>query len=221
MAGFIDINVSAEIKRITRALTNLAYKQVPFATATALTQLARSVQEAEKRNIAKTFKKPKAFTIGAVGVKAARKDNLVATVFVRPIAARYLAPYEDGGLHVLSGKALLNPKNIKLNANGQLPRTTLARLKARPDVFIGPVKTKGGIVNGVWQRIPPVEGKVGRRGRAGAAAQPGHLKLIIRFGDAIAVNKRLKYRSHAEQVINREFRTAFTEAMGNAMESAR
>ena len=36
------------------------------------------------------------------------------------------------------------------------------------------------------QRIPAKKG------------QPAHLKLLIRFGDALPVNKRLKYRSRAE-----------------------
>ena len=94
-------------------------------------------------------KSPKRSLKTLCGMRGARKDDLTAIVFVKPIAARYLLPYEEGGDHVLPGRALLNPKDIKLNANGQLPRGILARLKARPDIFIGPVQTKTGPVNGV------------------------------------------------------------------------
>ncbi len=221
MASPIDISVSADVKALTRALTNFAYKQVPFATATALTILAKSVQEEEARNIATTFNKPKPFTKNSVGVQAARKDRLVATVYVKPIAARYLAPYEEGGLHMLPGRVLLNPKNIRLNNYGQLPRDMLAKLKARSDIFIGPVKGKSGTINGVWQRVPAVAGQAAKRGRAAKAGQAAHLKLLIRFGSAIPVNKRLNYRSRAQAIISRGLRTAFTEAMGNAIASAR
>jgi len=221
MASPIDLSVRSNVKELSKKLSALAYKQIGFATAQALTAIAKQVQADETRNIAHTFKKPKPFTQNSVGVRGARKDNLVATVFVRPIAAKYLAPYEDGGVHFLSGRALLNPKNLKLNAYGQLPRGVLARLKARKDIFIGPVKTKAGSVNGVWQRIPPKDGKAARRGRAAVAAQPGHLKLLIRFGDAIQVNKRLNYRSRAKAVVERGFAVAFRESMGRALDSAR
>src|SRR5471032_100476 len=221
MASPIDISVRANVKELSKTLSALAYKQIGFATAQALTAIAKEVQADETRNIAHTFKKPKPFTQNSVGVKGARKDNLVATVFVRPIAAKYLAPYEDGGVHFLSGRALLNPKNLKLNAYGQLPRGVLARLKARKDIFIGPVKTKAGSVNGVWQRIPPKDGKAARRGRSAVAAQPGHLKLLIRFGDAIQVNKRLNYRSRAMAVVERGFAAAFRESLGRALETAK
>jgi len=221
MASPIDLSVRSNVKELSKKLSALAYKQIGFATAQALTAIAKQVQADETRNIAHTFKKPKPFTQNSVGVRGARKDNLVATVFVRPIAAKYLAPYEDGGVHFLSGRALLNPKNLKLNAYGQLPRGVLARLKARKDIFIGPVKTKAGSVNGVWQRIPPKDGKAARRGRAAVAAQPGHLKLLIRFGDAIQVNKRLNYRSRAMAVVERGFAAAFRESLGRALETAK
>ncbi|MDY7560205.1 hypothetical protein [Pseudomonas sp. AB6] len=217
----MDISVRANVKDLQKTLTALANKQIKFATALALTTIAKEVQADEIHNISLVFKKPKPFTQKSVGVKGARKDNLTAIVFVRPIAAKYLEPYEVGGLHVLSGRALLNPKDIKLNAYGQLPRNVLERLKARKDIFIGPVKTKSGSVNGVWQRIPPKEGQKARRGRAASVAQPGHLKLIIRFGDPIIVNKRLNYRSRAQAIVNRRFNAVFGDAMAKALATAK
>lgn len=217
-----DISLRSNIKEISKQLTADAFKQRNFATAIALTALAKEVQADEKQNIGHTFKKPKAFTQNAVGMRGARKDNLTAVVFVRPIAARYLQPYEDGGDHVLPGKALLNPKDIKLNANGQLPRGILARLKARPDIFIGEVKTKGGPVNGVWQRIPAAKkGAQTKRRMAASINTAAHLKLLIRFGDALPVNKRLNYRSRAAAIVSRRFESAFSEAMAKALASAR
>lgn len=205
----LNMSIRSNVKEMSKKLSALAYKQIDFATALALTDLAKQVQTAEEGNIKATFKHPKPFTVKSVGMRGATKRNLTATVFVRPIAAKYLEPYEDGGDHELPGKALLNPKDIRLDQYGQLTRSTLKRLKARRDVFIGPVKTASGIVNGVWQRMKP------KRGVAGG------LKLLIRFGDALPVNKQLNYGSHAQMVINRGFNAAFSAGIARAMATAR
>jgi len=222
MSDVFNISIRSNIKEISKNLSDMAFKQINFIAAQALTELAKEVQADESDNFAQTFSRPKAFTKNAVGMRGARKDNLTAIVFVKPIAARYLEPYEDGGNHVLPGRALLNPKDIKLNANGQLPRGILARLKARPDIFIGPVQTKAGPVNGVWQRIPAAKtGAQLRRRMSRGVNLGGHLKLLIRFGDALPVNKRLNYRSRAKSLVDRRFNAAFAKAMDKALATAR
>jgi len=222
MPDLFNISVRSIIKEISRKLSGVATKQLKYATALALTELGKEVQADETDNIAHTFKKPKAFTKNAVGMRGARKDDLTAIVFVKPIAARYLLPYEEGGDHVLPGRALLNPKDIKLNANGQLPRGILARLKARPDIFIGPVQTKTGPVNGVWQRIPAAKKGAQTRRRAAAGMNTAaHLKLLIRFGDAIPVTKQLKYRSRAAALVARRFNAVFAKSLGKALSTAK
>jgi len=204
-----EISVRSNVKAISKNLSAFAYKQLPFATATALTMLAKEVQDDEKKNIQRTFKHPKPFTVNAVGVKGATKASLEARVFVRPIAAKYLEPYERGGVHVLPGRALLNPKDIKLNQYGQLSRGTLKRLKARADIYIGPLKTKHGEINGVWQRVKANRGN------------PSHLRLLIRFGDALEVNQRLDYQARAKALVNRRFNAVFGAAMARAIATAR
>lgn len=222
MSDLFSISIRSNVKAISKQLSDMALKQIRYGTALALTQLAKEVQADETDNIGRTFKKPKSFTKNAVGMRGARKDDLTAIVFVKPIAARYLRPYEDGGNHVLPGTALLNPKNIKLNANGQLPRGVLAKLKARPDVFIGKVQTKAGPVNGVWQRIPAAKkGAQTRRRVAAAINTAAHLRLIIRFGDAIPVQKSLHYRSRAASLINRRANAVLAESMSKAQLTSR
>ena len=209
MSSPVSISVHADVKRVTKALSAMAYKQVPYATALALTSLAKRVQDAEKANIKATFNNPKPFTVNSVGMQGARKSNLTATVFVRPIAASYLAPYAFGGVHKLNSSALLNPKDIRLDQYGNIPRSALRRLRARKDVFIGAVKTKAGSVNGVWQRLPAKRN------------QPGHLKLLIRFGDALPVTQHLDYRARASAIVGRFFNKDFGAALGRAIASAK
>jgi hypothetical protein len=207
--GGIGFSVRSNIKEMSKKLSALAHKQVDFATAQAINTLAKRVKVAETGQIKAIFKHPKPFTVNSVAVRGATKATLTAVVYIKPVAAKYLLPYEDGGSHVLPGKALLNPKDIRLDQYGQLTRATLRRLKAMPNVFIGPVKTSHGSVNGVWQRIKASKGK------------PAHLKLLIRFGDALPVTKQLKFGSTAKKVIDRGFVQAFSDAMAKAIATAK
>ncbi len=72
-------------------------KQIPFATAQALTAVARKIQAAEKVALQRKLENPTPFTVNSVGSQGARRDNLTARVFVRDIAASYLEPFEFGG----------------------------------------------------------------------------------------------------------------------------
>lgn len=225
--GDIEFSVRSNLNEIQKKLSAFAYQQVPFAAAQAVTAVAKAVQADEIKNIEKTFKNPSPFTRKSVRVIPARKGNPVATVFVMDTAAQYLQPYEDGGVHHLNSRALLNPKDITLNQYGQLKRGTLAALKARSDIFIGPVKTKKGIVNGVWQRS--AEHATMTRMRRGKLVisktrnvnDTGKLKLLIRFGDALPVKQHLHYKDRAQKVIARNFDREFGRALAKAMASAK
>jgi len=221
MAAFIS--VKSNLKDFQRSLRDVAEKQIRFAAAQAVTALAREVAVAESGNIKTTFKNPTPFTQKAIGVKAARKTDLTATVFVKPIAAKYLEPYETGGVHKLSSRALLNPKDLQLNAYGQLSKGTLARLKARPDIFIGPIKTAHGVVNGVWQRSVAEGVKVlSKKGRKlGKVNTTGKLKLLLRFGDALPVKQRLRFGGTAISLVSRRFNPVFSLALQKALATAK
>ena len=225
-AGMIHISIRADVRQLQRTLDDFARKQVPFAAAQALTALARKVQAAEKAMLQEQLKDPLPFTVNSVRVKAARKNDLRATVYVQDITAAYLQPFILGGKHKLIGKGVtwLNPKHIKLNAYGNIAAGTLARLKARSDIFIGPVKTKAGVVNGIWQRPKSSRGKLragtfGKKGRI--AATTGTLTLLARFGDALQVKQHLPWFERAEMIVRRDFRREFDAALATAIATAR
>ncbi|AYB48616.1 hypothetical protein CJJ19_02955 [Candidatus Williamhamiltonella defendens] len=81
----------AHLKDLERQLMALK-KQIPFATARALTSTARKIQEAQKDNLQSRLDNPTPFTVNSVASTAARKTNLNAKVLIRPTAAEYLAP---------------------------------------------------------------------------------------------------------------------------------
>lgn len=217
----MDQSIRSNLKDVSRTLGAFAQQQLPYASALAATALAKRVQAEEQAALRRVFDRPTPFTINAIGVKAARKTDPVATVFVKDVAASYLAPYEFGGRHKINGKAMLVPKAAPTNQYGNLPKSLLARLKGRSDIFIGPIKTKSGeVINGVWQRPMPVAPLAGRRGQRGAN-RTDHLKLLVRFTDAQEVTKHLNYMARAKLVIATHFNAEFAAAMTKAMASAK
>ncbi|MCU6211842.1 hypothetical protein KWH78_12045 [Morganella morganii] len=198
-------------------------KQIPFAIAQAMTYVVRKIEGAQKVAMQRNLDNLTPFTVKSVRRKGARKTDLTAKVFVMNTAAAYLEPFETGGVHKLNGSALLNPKDIKLNKYGNLPRNKLSSLKSKENTFIGDI---GGI-NGVWQRKKAKKGKKGRKRlqrspngtRRNRKKQPMP-KLLIRFGDALPVEPVLGYQDRAmkmtQALLPQEINRAIAEAIRTA-----
>jgi len=227
----IRIDVSADFKRLSDDLRGLARDQLPYATALALNGLARRSVAAERQAMQEKLDRPTPFTLRGVAFLRARKDFAAATVFIMDQQARYLAPEIEGGTQVLSkSRAILLPLGIKLDSYGNIPRGALQRLKGRSDIFIGSVtfKKTGQTISGVWQRP-----KVGARRNAGRGTRgklgvltgvKTGLKLLVRFRDPVAVNKRFAWGEATRRVVNspavaQEFDAAMTRALATAKPS--
>ena len=233
------IALSVDLGPVHKALKALGTTQIPFASALALTKLAQGVAEAERAQTKETFAHPTPFTQNAFRVTAATKGNPVAWVAAKDIAAQYLAPYVFGGDRSYGNKkAMLVPKQIAVNQYGNLPRGKLKQLQGKPGIFIGPVKTKAGVViNGVWQR--PVIGirADGTRGTksktiggtrlangktvGGTVVSDGKLKLLVRFEDTTPTNKHFPFFERARAYATRNAQSEFKVALKQAMASRR
>ncbi|MBS9442484.1 hypothetical protein [Photorhabdus heterorhabditis] len=216
----------AGLKELSNKLTQIK-KQIPFATAQALTKVARQIEQAEKKAIERKLDNPNPFTVKSVGSVGASKNNLKAKVFVRDIAASYLTPFEVGGVHKLNSSALLNPKNIKLNKYGNLPRNKLQQLKSKPDTFIGTIDG----VDGVWKRKKAKKAKKGKKSKKRLKRSPNGTrrerqkqpapKLLIRFGDALPVAPILGYQERAMKMADALMPQAMSQALDEAIKTAK
>jgi hypothetical protein len=219
------MRVRVDTREVKQMLDRLRQDQVPFATATAINALADRVAKAETAALPSVFDKATPFTLRAFGIQRATKAVPYAVVFAKDRQSQYLSPYEDGGKQALLGKrALLNPKDIRLNAFNNLPKNTLARLKGRQDVFIGTVKTKSGPIAGVWQRVPLPKGTRGRRKleqARGAAKATDTMRLLIRWGDPQAVQPKLHFSDRARSVVATNLQADFNAAIAKAIATAR
>lgn len=205
----LTLSVKSDIRKVARSLDSLARKQLPFATAQAINKTAERVRAAQQENMRNVLDAPTPFTLGAVAIRKATKSNPVALVYVKPVAAAYLLPYEIGGTNKLNSQALLKPINAKVNQYGNLPRNLVKRLSAKPNVFIGKMQTKAGVVDGVWQRTKKTRGK-----------QAG-VKLMVKFEDAHDVKQHLDYQGVGRRVVKSAFRLELDQAIAKAMATAR
>jgi hypothetical protein len=218
----IVLSVKPDVASLARALDAFATRQLPFATSQALNQVARRAVDAERKAMTSDLDRPTSFTLRGVSMRPARKENPTAVVYIQPIQARYLAPSIKGGVQVLgSSRAILAPKNVRLNTFGNIPRGLLAALRARPDILIGPVTfADGNTINGVWQ-MPTGERKGGRMGRGITGGRRSGWKLLIRFADPSTIEARYPFGQATLATAAREFPVELRRQLVAAMRTAR
>ncbi|ECI4646667.1 hypothetical protein DQY68_20875 [Salmonella enterica subsp. salamae] len=215
MAGLRDL--SRQLKQIS--------KQTPFALSRALTETARKIEQAEKKALQRKLESPTPFTVNSVRSKGATKSRPVAKVFIMDKAAEYLEPFEFGGVHHLNSRALLNPKDIRLNKYGNIAKNRLSTLKSRPDVFIGKIKNEAGDISGVFQRRKyqkvKKRAKRSKNGTRRARIKQRPPKLLIRFGDALPVKPVLGYMDRANAMAGALLPSEMSKAITEALRTAR
>lgn len=232
----MEIGLKTDIRAYSKRMKDVQKRQLPFAIAQALTATAGHAGLAWQDEMATELDRPTPFTVNSVAVRGARKNNLVATVYVKDIAAAYLEPFVEGGPHYLGAKkGILAPKAVPLNQYGNISRRKIAQLKAKPNVFVGPVRLKSGqVVSGVWQRPSPGERRKGGYGTMGShhvkhnegKGLGGYnnrttLKLLVRFSDPLPVTQHLDFQGRAEKAVREFFQPSFEKAFAAALRSAK
>lgn len=218
----LKIDIRGDIAGLRKGLSEFQQRQVPFATALALTRLAQGVVGVEQGEIDKTFDTPTPFTRNSITMRPATKRNLEALVYPREIAASYLTPYVIGGARSLGGKrGMIVPRAAGVNQYGNLTRNKLATLKGKPNVFVGTVRFKGGghSISGVWQRGSARPGAKGAKGKA-KSARGGPLKLLIQFEDTSEVPRRLPFNEAARRYLSANTKREFDRALREALRTA-
>lgn len=214
------ITIKSNVDQATKSLTELQERQVPYAAARTVNDLAKLAQEAEKKAMPSVFDKPTPFTVNSVGVTLAKKAMPVASVFVKDKAAQYLSPFEFGGKQFLGGKpADLVPVNAAPNSYGNLPRGKIQQLLARPDCFQGMVHG----VYGVWQRPAPAQAAPvkGRRRADKLANTTGKLRLLVAYRAPALTKKRLNFGARGQQIVAANVDAVFDANLRKALATAR
>ena len=195
----IEFSVKHDIDAAIRQVEDRFARQIPFATAKALTRTAQDVQRALVDQLPTVFDRPTPFTMRGIGITYATKSTLTSRVFLRDVQREYLQLQVTGGTRTPKKVALVVPSGIDLNAYGNIPRNKVKALLARKDVFSGKVRGVGGI----WQRVN------------------GRLKLLIAYEPKALYERRFPFGAIARQTIERRILPNFRAAIATAIATAR
>jgi len=204
-------DISVDIRRAERIMTEIGRKQLPFATALALNDTAQDVKVAAEAEVERAFDRPTPFTKRGLFVQRASKSRLTARVAFKDIQSRYLQLQAKGGVRRPTGRALLLPSAIRLNKYGNIAKGAVARLGARSDVFVAGRGKRGSahLKPGIYQR---------QKAKRGKAQGP---KLLVSFKDSARYDVRLQFHPVALAAARANFRKHLVSRLRQAMASVK
>jgi hypothetical protein len=196
MEAQVMFNIKGDLKPITKHLTKVQKKQIPFASAAAINETLKQVVKAEQMQITKRLDRPTPFTVKAFKIRYAKKHALHGEVIIKPAQWKYLKYQIEGGTR--TGKIGVPTANAKLNKYGNLP----GRRK-------GLIRGKKQYMNdkGVWER-------------SGGKKNP-RSKLVVAFASSVTYTKRFPFYKIADGVARSQFQKNFQRSIKRAIASAR
>lgn len=237
------IDVRADIAAATRSLNEIERKQIPFATALAMTKTAFQARDDLKAEAKRVFNRPTPFTVNSVFAKQATKDKMEYRVFLRDEAfkgtpaATYLQPQIHGGSRkakrfeealqragvLRRGRLAVPGRGARLNTYGnQTPgqlTQILSQLRANPD----PLQNASGSARSRRKRraaqyflFGPPGSPRGVLQRAGKDVSP-----VLVFVDHARYQVRYRFYDVAQRTVQRLFATQFERALARALATAR
>ena len=227
---------------IKRAMSDIEKRQLPFATALALTRTANKVERAEVAEMVRVFDRPTRFTLNSLFVRPARKSRLVALVWVKDYASkadaptRWLLPEVEGGARnqkrsekLLGARGILSPgrflmpgSDMPLDGSGNVSRgriqKVLSGLGAQGDKHANSTGSKRSAGNRnrffVMGRGANALGIAERTGK-------GRLKWMLAFGKSPTYRDRFDFYGVADRTARRHLPVELGKALRDAVLSAK
>lgn len=115
------ISIRHDLQRLAVTLDDFARKQLPFATALALTRAAYAAKDDLRSAMERAFDRPKPFTLNSTMVDAATKKRLEARVSFRDFAPKGVPAGRYLRAQILGGQRRLKAHERLLAEQGYLP----------------------------------------------------------------------------------------------------
>lgn len=201
----MSLSVGSNIDQVAGWIGAVGKKQIPFATAKALTSTAFDVKE---EIVTKTY--PRAFTVKnqkfasqLLRVQMAKKNKLTASVFDR-LGREYLETHARGGIKRPTGKYIAIPtRHIKRTAKGVVSKAKRPRqITNKPNVFFRHNGPTPDIV-----RKPRGKDK--------------SLEVLYQLVPLARIPKRFNFYEDAAKVVKRRMIPNFRKSFRNALRTAR
>jgi len=223
------IHIRVDTSDVMRALRRLAKEDAPIVTAYALTKTAQDIKAEEITVMKRVFDRPSRFTLNALYMSPAKKNNLVASVYFKEgfgsiPAWRYLGPQVEGGgrQHKAHEKRLIRAGHMKpdeyavpgrgarLDQYGNLSGSTIERILSQVQAA---EQMAGYQANATNSRRSKAKRKSGRYFVLRGNVAPGiylREKLntivpVIMFVKAPRYKKRFPFYETAQSVFRQKF----------------
>lgn len=194
------ISLASDIKRVVKQLDSLQRKQVPYATALALNDVAFDARKAEQNAQRRYLDRPVRFTQSGFFVDKANKRKLTATITIPQNRWKYIRHQVEGGASTRQGAPHAIPLDPSVkNKFGGMPRNKTRTLKKRKGHFIA----KSGSTNILFKR----QGK--------------QVTPLIAFKKTTMQTKKYPVWKAATRVVESKFEHAFDKRMAHALRTAR
>lgn len=184
-----------------------AEKNIRFGLARGLTNVAREASVSVNQAMAVRFDRPTPFTQNAAAFLSANRETLTSTVLIKNIQAEYLRLEETGGRREPEpGKPINVPVDQRTNVYGNIPRGTIARLKARKDTFVatGKDSATSHLPPGIYQRN-----------------KGGRLKFLIGFERRAEYQPRFHFRETVIAFAQRSGLATLAKSVADAIATAK
>lgn len=227
------ISIKVDVKGLDQTMARIEGmgKQVNYATAVALTSVAKKAQAAMPAAMERALDRPTPFTKGSIFVRPATKTNLAAIVGFKDRAATYMAKQIMGGTVNPGNKGLRLPATVALNQYGNIPKGLIGQLIAvakkeskltkrksrlikvsnKVELFYGDPTDVGGhnFPPGIYKRVDLGNGR-------------RQLIPVVIFPRVAAHYKpRFRFQQEVETIVHREWDAEFNRALENALRTAR
>ena len=207
------LSVHSNTKQLTAHLNRIQRKQIPFATAKALTQTAFDVKRTLQNALPRRLDRPTKGIINSVQVDKATKYNVTARVGFAGLGfgktawkespAKIMRRHIKGGTRYPNKRAIAVPVKQRTNKYGNLPRNKISKLLGeKAKYFSG---TPKGMSNaGIYQR------------------QKKKLKMLVAWEPkANYKGGRFPFKSIVKIGVSYNYRKRFVKALQDALKTAR
>ena len=211
----VSVSIKVDMAKAKRFMTNVQKKQIPFATAQAITSTLHVARKDEVKQLRRDIDRPNPWTLRAFRVDGAKKTTLTGRLYILPDQIKYLKYQIYGGVRLPKGSALaLKPAkpmtgDVRLDKYGNISRTQQARAQLARGAFSGTVSG----VPGIW--MPPKMTKTGKR-RKGS-----RMKLLLAYERQAVYRPRFRFFERGQRSITTNWPREFNKAFKRAIRSAR
>lgn len=221
------MTIESDIAGLMQDISDVARKQLPFASAVALTQTAKDGQEATRKELKSSLTLRNKWSENGIQINRAEKKAFPATFAEVGIEQRraYLIDHIEGNptRRPRKGSRHAIPKAIKRTKTGRIPASKhIRKLKQRKDSEYpyrgGPTK-RGGARREPFMINSRRTGNLLLVRRTSKSRYP--LEVLYAFEDDVQIREAYDMIGSVQKAVNKTYAKNFGKALGKAIATAR